>query len=456
MDQNKSLSKRFVIGVLLLITAMAIYLGVIGTESADDGTKQTDGITILWAQWAPADYLQELSKEFTRETGIEVNVIQESWGSWQKIFFEEMANKGRKYDMVIGDSQWLGRGARAGHYVELTKWMKKQGVDKTMIPAAIAGYSEFPKKSGHYWAIPVEGDATGFSYRKDLFEDPEEKKNFFARYGYELKVPDTWYQLRDIAEFFHRPHENFYGVLLFAEPHYDGITMGVNSLIWSWGGHLGDFQTYRVKDVLNSEQGVEALTFYRDLNQFNNPEWVHKYLDTDSNSNQPMMLGQVAMAMGYFAINPDLLDSAKNPYADVIGFFANPHGPGGRVSSLGGQGISVVSYTKKKALCFRFLEWFVRTEVQEKWAELGGLSCNRTVLNSEKFLAASPINRPFKESIEMARDFWAVPEYPQLLSVSQKYWSGYVNDNTYSAKEAMDEVARQWEEIFEYAGYYRE
>lgn len=222
------------------------------------------------------------------------------------------------------------------------------------------------------------------------------------------------------------------------------------------GADLGDPKTYRVKGILNSEAGIDALAFYKELSKFNNPDWIHNYLDTNSNSNQPMMQGQVAMAMGYFAINPDLLDPVKNPYAKVTGFFANPQGPKARVSSLGGQGISIVSYTTKKELCFQFLEWFVRDEVQEKWAELGGLSCNEKVLNSSKFLNASPINRPFKESIEMVKDFWAVPEYPQLLSISQKYWSEYINEGKHSAKEAMNSVAQSWENIFEYSGYYKE
>lgn len=418
--------------------------------------SETQSITILWAQWPPADYLQKLSLDFTKETGIQVEIVQESWSTWQTIFFDEMAKKGLKYDMVIGDSQWLGRGAMGGHYVELTKWIKQNGVDKSMIPAAMTGYSEFPKGSGHYWAVPVEGNATGFSYRKDLFEDPLEQKNFKAKYGYELKVPETWYQFKDIAEFFYRPEKDLYGASVFAESRYDGITMGIDALIWAWGADLGDPKTYRVKGILNSDAGIEALTFYKELNKFNNPQWVHNYLDTDSNSNQPMMQGRVAMAMGYFAINPDLLDPAKNPYADVTGFFAFPKGPKARVSSLGGQGISLVSYTRKKELCLKFLTWLVRDDVQQKWAALGGLSCNKKVLNSAEFLNASPINKPFKQSIEMVKDFWAVPEYPQLLFVSQKYWSEYVNEGKHDAKEAMDKIAQSWENIFEYAGNYKE
>jgi multiple sugar transport system substrate-binding protein len=358
--------------------------------------------------------------------------------------------------MVVGDSQWLGRGSREGHYVDLSKWMNDHSVPSTMTAASIKGYSEFPKGSQRYWAVPVQGDAMGFAYRRDFFEDPQEIKTFFDKYGYPLDVPQTWNELRDIAEHFYRPEVDFYGLLVWAEPDYDGITMGVNTLLWAWGADLGDHSTYRVKGVLNSDEGIEALKFYRSLYQFGKPEWEKNYLDTKLNSNIPLMRGKVAMAMGYFAINSELLDKDRNPYAEHMGFFSAPKGPVRKVCSLGGQGVSVISYTKKKDSCFKFLEWFIQDSVQERWAELGGLSCNKKVLESEKFLNASPLNGAFKESIELADDFWAVPEYPVLLKISQKYFNKYVTKGDITAKEALDKIADEWEEVFEHAGYYKE
>ncbi|MCU7847472.1 MAG: extracellular solute-binding protein [Candidatus Thiodiazotropha sp. (ex Lucinoma kastoroae)] len=455
--------KPFFLGAILstvVIVSIFIWMGQT-PDGGDDlaspaSVSEAPMIRIAWADWAPSGVLQELSQDFTRETGIRVEVERESWATFQAVAFKELAHKGRRYDMVIGDSQWLGRGSSEGHYIELTKWMKARGVDRSMTATSITGYAEFPKGSGHLWAVPVEGDAMGFSYRRDLFEDQGEQAAFKARYGYELDVPVTWVQLKDIAEFFYRPEQDFYGVLIWVEPQYDGLTMGLESLIWAWGASLGDTKRYRVQGILNSKQGVEALEFYHALNQFNNPKWRDYYLDAEKNSNQPMMSGNVAMAMGYFAINTELLDPGKNPYADRVGFFANPKGPGARVSSLGGQGISLISYSKKKELSFRFLEWFIREDVQKKWAAMGGLSCNKRVLASKEFLDASPINRPFKESIEMAQDFWAVPEYEKLLSISQKHWSAYINDGTLSASEAMNKIADEWESVFELAGYYKE
>src|SRR5258708_1132928 len=143
-------------------------------------------LTILWAEWDPANYLQELVKDYEKQTGVKVKVETVPWPDFQTNAFTEFNAKGDAYDLVVGDSQWLGAGSSGGHYVELTDFFKKNNVDKVMAPATVAGYAEYPPKSKKYWAIPLEGDANGWSYRKDWFEDPKEKAAFKKKYGYEL------------------------------------------------------------------------------------------------------------------------------------------------------------------------------------------------------------------------------------------------------------------------------
>ena len=58
------------------------------------------------------------------------------------------------------------------------------------------------------------------------------------------------------------------------------------------------------------------------------------------------------------------------------------------------------------------------------------------------------------ETMQMVKDFWAVPEYAELLESCQRYWSGYVIADQYTAKEAMDGIAEEWEAVFEKYGYY--
>ena len=80
-----------------------------------------------------------------------------------------------------------------------------QARPKLMAPATVKTTPSIPGNSGKYWAIPLEGDAIGWAYRKDWFEDPKEMAAFKAKYGYDLGVPKDYKQLRDIAEFFYRP-----------------------------------------------------------------------------------------------------------------------------------------------------------------------------------------------------------------------------------------------------------
>lgn len=455
--------KRFALITALTFTVVAAIFFFIPSPTSNQGEarafiekKPDPSLNILWAEWKPADYLQELTKEFTQETGIKVTINQRSWSDWQQHFSTEMSKKSQVYDMVIGDSQWLGSGAERGHYVDLTHWMEEHDIADHFISTALRGYSEYPKGSGRYWAIPVEGDAMGFAYRKDLFNNPTERAAFASRYGYDLSPPKTWLELRDIAEFFHRPEQNLWGLMAWQEPHYDGLTMALQSLLWGWGAGLGDQESYQVKGILNSVEAAEALLFYKQLIQFSNPDWKDYYLDTEASSNKPMIEGKAAMTMVYFAITPELLDPEINPYAKDIGFFSTPAGPRARATSLGGQGISLISYSKKKEYSLQFLKWFIRKKTQERWSELGGLSCHIEVLKSAKFLNASPMHQAFSESFEFVQDFWAVPEYAELLKQSQRHWSFYLNHDSISAKDTLDNLAQEWEQTFEHSGYYRE
>jgi len=408
-----------------------------------------DSLSIFWAEWDPATYLQELVLDFEEETGIKVTVETTPWSDFQTKTFREFAAKGDSWDIVVGDSQWLGAGATQGHYVELTDWFIKNGVDKSMAPATVVGYAEYPKGAKKYWAVPLEGDANGWAYRRDWFEDPEEMAAFEKKYGYRLGVPKTWGQLRDIAEFFHRPSENRYGVAIYTQKDYDAITMGVQNVVFAWGADLGDPSTYRVNGILNTQGGIKALEFYKELYKFTPPDWGNVFFQ---GNNQAITEGLAAMSMNYFAFFPALINPSVNKYAKVTGFFANPSGPGGRYASLGGQGASIIKYSKKQDLAYKFLEWFIRDDVQQKWAALGGYTCNANVLKSKAFLEDTPYNQAFYETMFMVKDFWAVPEYAELLEICQRNWHEYVVGGKGTAKEAMDTIASDWEKIFKREG----
>ena len=319
-------------------------------------------LTIFWAEWDPANYLQELANEYEKETGVKVTVETTPWSDFQTKAFTEFNAKGSAYDMVVGDSQWIGAASEAGHYVDLSEFFAKYKLTETMAPATVKYYAEYPAASGKYWSVPAEGDAVGWSYRKDWFEDPKEMEAFKAKYGYDLAPPKDFKQLRDIAEFFYRPDEKRYGIAIYTDNSYDALVMGVENAIFSYGGELGDYATYKVDGIINSEQNVKALELYKELYGFTPPGWAKSFFIED---NQAITENLAAMSMNYFAFFPALVNEASNPNAKNTGFFANPAGPTGeQFAALGGQGISIVSYSENKEEAFKFLEWFIKDETQ--------------------------------------------------------------------------------------------
>jgi multiple sugar transport system substrate-binding protein len=451
--------------VLLVIVVASLVLAACARPTPEEPAAPTakeeapavEELTIIWAEWDASKWLQQVVNEYEAETGIKVTVVEEPWSTFPDRVFAEFAAGGTAYDMVVGDSQWMGQGVTEGHYVELTDYFMEDFNGKSLVPATVEVYAEYPAGSGRYWAYPTEGDVMGWGYRKDLFEDPDEKAAFEEEYGYELDVPETWDQLYDIAEFFTRPDENLYGTVLHVSKDYDICTMGFENVMFSWGADWGDRETYEIDGVLNSSTAVESLEFYKKL--YDNTcvpgagamDWG---ATTDAYTG-----GGAVMLMNFYSWWPGLATEATNPYADVTGYFNNPAGPGGeRGAALGGQALSIVSYIspERQEACRDFLRWFGQEEVQAKWAELGGYTCNAEVLATDTFLEAMPYNRAFAEGMTMVKDFWNVPPYAEMLEVTQRDLTSYIIADEGTAQGTLDSIAEEHESILKDAGLLEE
>jgi multiple sugar transport system substrate-binding protein len=413
---------------------------------------QVKDLTIWWAEWDPANYLQQIGNEYEQETGIKVSVVQEPWGSYLNKVSAEWAAKGSGFDMVVGDSQWLGQGVTEGHYVDMTDFLTSTGIKDTVTEATLKYYGDY---DGKLYAYPTEGDANGFAYRKDLFEDAQNMADFKAKYGYDLAVPQTWDQLRDIAEFFTRPDQNLYGVAIYTQVDYDAITMGFENVFFSYGADWKDANN-NVLGVVNSENAIKALELYKQLYSFAPPGLNNAFF---AETNDAYINGQVAMAMNYFAFFPALANPELNSHAADTGYFAMPAGPDGqRYAALGGQGISINSYVsdERKQAAYDFIKWFASDKVQARWAELGGYTCNKTVLTSDAFLKVAPFNAAFAETMGFVKDFWNIPVYGKLLEPAQRYLHNFVVGGEGTAQEALDGMANEQDQVLVDAGVIKE
>ena len=253
-------------------TALVAAGAAIGAvfASASPALAQGKSLTLCWAAWDPANALVELGKDFTAKTGIEMKYEFVPWTSYADRFLNELNSKSKLCDLIIGDSQWIGGAAENGHYVKLNDFFTKEGISMDdFMPATVLGYSEWPKNTPNYWALPAMADAVGWTYRKDWFARPELQSAFKAKYGRELAPPKTYDELKDIAQFFEGREidgKKVYGAYIFTERGSEGITMGVTNVLYDWGFKYEDpKKPYAMQGFVNSPEAVKGLEFYKAL-----------------------------------------------------------------------------------------------------------------------------------------------------------------------------------------------
>ncbi len=439
-----------------LVVLFAVLSTAAGLISC--GTRSDSGpLRILWAEWRPSDALQELSKVYTDKTGVRVKVVKKAWdGAFGDATFAEFRNRADNYDIIIGDSQWMGLGAVGHHYLELTDWMKGNLDTAALEPAALKWYCEYPQGAHRYYAVPCEADAMSWAYRKDLFEDPRHRSGFQAflqRKGvtpeFPLAPPKSWEELRWIALYFKEAVPGMAGLVMPTSRNYDAATMSFEAVMWAFGGDFGDYATHKV--TIESPQTVQALKFFTSLMDGTSPGGRNMGFNE---VNAEFMAGRAAMAYNFMAFFPVLASPRDNPdFYNKIGFFNSPghtdaQGVTRRAAALGGQGMSVNAHISKarQARALDFLKWFSTRQTQTAWAAKGGLTSDKDILNSPAFRSAAPYNPQFSEAFRLMRDFWAVPEYDDLLKVCQREFCAAFQDGADPAA-ALHEVQIEHEAI---------
>ena len=432
----------------------AIVISAITCFTAFGTVAKAADLTLCWAAWDPANALVELSKDFEAKSGHKMTFEFVPWPNFADRMLNELNSGGKLCDLMIGDSQWIGGSAENGHYIKLNGFFKKEGISMSdFIPATVTGYAEWPKGTPNYWALPAFGDVVGWTYRKDWFERPELQAEFKKKHGRNLDVPKTLAELKQVAEFFQNRKidgKTVYGASIYTERGSEGITMGVTNALYNYGFEYGNpKKAYELEGFVNSDLAAEGLKYYKELYECCTPpgssDW---YMSENIDAYKS---GQVALQMNFAFIWPGV-ETDPNVGGGKSGYFPNPRGPGGHFAQLGGQGISVVSYSEKKDAALEYIKWFAQPEVQKKWWKAGGYSALRAVVEDPGFVSSQPYAKTFLDSMAIVKDFWAEPAYASLLLAMQARVHNYVIAGKGTAKEALDGLVEDWNEVFEDEG----
>jgi len=246
------------------------------------GPYKGQTVRIVAESTASSMWLNETKRaRFEEITGIKVEYELLGWDDVMRKALLDAESKAGTYDLYyIDEEEIMAADFDKGYILD---WYKFADEHKDLlwpyfnvgdlIPVLYFSYK------GMLGGFPFEHFLRLYVYRKDLFEDPKERADFKAKYGWELRPGTTYDEVVQIAEFFTRPDEDLYGWVCQPNPMslpcdiYVGLAgYGISSV----GYTLGRRASYKNGGLLDSEGAVAWLKRYISLLKYG-PKGVENF-----------------------------------------------------------------------------------------------------------------------------------------------------------------------------------
>ena len=396
-------------------------------------------------------FLDSLTKtgmiaDFEKQSGIHVEVLHKNDRAIMSELDRGPASPDDELDVVVMRHRLLGALIQKGQVRPIDSFL----ADPTLHDASFAPQQQlFPnwwRELSSYedsaYGYPFTGLTTFLCYRKDLLADPLNRRNFTARYHRELKPPTTWTENMQLAEFFTRPDEHFYGTYIQGT---QGLALWYEwlNLVYSFGGNILDSQ--RGSDygdiVVNSPQNVAATRQYVKLIAFSPPDTL-KYGWGEAQS--ALQQGHVFMGFLWNDQAPFLEDPAVSKVAGKIGYSLIPSNTGEPFSQLEGLTYLIPTESRHPREAYRFLEWAMSAQVQDQQQMHGGSSVRKSTYDNSAVFAL-PYTSAFVASIPIGKVKPTMPQSAEMTEAMERRVFEIVSGS--SAQAGLDSLALDLQRI---------
>ncbi len=457
------------IGCLALLGAFACLgsTGVANAESAaqravDAAKKICAGktITIVWeAGLQSLDPLNFSGPKWEQATGCKVKVVEVPTAEmFTKIMQEYRANTGA-YDALNVIPAWMPDLVQAGALEQLDPYVDRYAFRQELQQIAPTYRDNQMMVNGKIYGFPDDGDVFLLYYRKDIFARDQLKKEFKAKYNYDLAPPKTWKQFDEIGAFLTEKlkGEGIYGACFFREAPYTMFMFEERFRVE--GGKFFDPGT--MKATVNSPIGVKVFSEMRNENRFM-PPGVEKFGFVENLA--VFLKGQSAMTIswppygrfsaGYLASEKALDWVPKSQIAGKVGY-ALP--PGGHPELAAGFALSVASTSKQKEQAYLFIQWLNSEEISNQRVQLPYAlrdPFRESHYVNKEYLAKWPDAKHYLAALKDASktglldlSLIQTDKYEEALRQGiSRLWAGE------DPKKILDDVAAQWDQITQQVG----
>lgn len=329
-----------------------------------------------------------------------------------ELHHELITNEGLKngnWDAAHLVTDWLLEAYTANAIADI-----KPALNKQELAAWSNSLLDIQQFDGKLLGLPFHDGPECLIYRKDLFESPQEQQKFKDLYGKDLKVPLSWDDFIEIAEFFQRPEDNLYGTVVAAFPDGHNTVFDFCLQLWSRGGELLDADG---NIQINTPEAADGLIFYRDL--LNNHQAIHpqsaQYESVQAG--EAFARGEVAMMVNWFGFAAvcEVSESSKvKGKVDVAGL---PKAGNGEACSLNVYWMYAVGTgSKHQDIALAFVKYATQAQQDKLLTLEGGIGCRKSTWQD------ADVNRiiPYYHKLE------ELHKHAKTLPQS-KHWSAIAN-----------------------------
>ncbi len=393
------------------------------------------------------DAMLKLLPEFTKETGIKVEVDKVAIGRLKEKQLLEMAKPSGDFDLGCYIVMWKGEYVSKDLIHPLEPFFNNAALAdpaydiNDIVPVYLENLGLVGGPKGYLagagaklYGLPYGAETSVLAYRRDVFDE------------HKLKVPETYDEFRKLLPVI--KERTGMGALT-------SRGQAGHQAVHAWLLHLnplgGSVFDNNWKPRFNDAIGVDALKFLQEV-VATGPAGIAGYGQGEANT--AFLQGKAAMYLDSTSIAGVVADPARSQVVGKVSWALHPRGVR-RASQSGGLGLAIPKNSKNPEAGFLLMQWLT-SKAQDKAVTLaGGAPMRNSTLRDADAVRKYPEFITFVEALKYSNPDWR-PIIPVWDKINVQALGVAVSEaltGKKSAKEALDGAVPQVTAIMREAGY---
>ncbi len=353
------------------------------------------------------DAMAKILADFTKETGIKVEVDKLAIGRLKEKQLLEMAKPQGDYDLACYIVMWKTEYVAKNLVLPLEPFFANAALAdpaydmKDIIPIYLENLGLVGGPKGYLagpgaklYGLPYGAETSVLAYRRDIFAK------------HDLAAPETYEQFAKAL----RTLKDKEGIGALASRGQAG-----HQCVHAWLLHLnplgGGIFDDQWKPRFNDAKGVAALKFLQEV-VATGPAGIPGYGQGESNT--AFLQGQAAMYLDSTSIAGVVKDPARSKVVDKVSWALHPAGAR-RASQSGGLGLTIPKNAKNPDAAFLLLQWLTSKQQDKAVTRLGGAPMRNSTMVDVDIVRQYPEFIVFKEALR-----YSAPDWRPIIAVWDK------------------------------------